>query len=128
MRHMKTPAPLITLALAAGVFVGNAHAQALPADWSLNPTLSANYDWLRVQEDARPFPDERDFRRARIGITLKGGERWQLRGEHDVEERTAPELSFQWFLGGGRHLRFGQFKHPFLLDDVINERQTPLME
>jgi hypothetical protein len=117
MRHMKTPAPLITLALAAGVFVGNAHAQALPADWSLNPTLSANYDWLRVQEDARPFPDERDFRRARIGITLKGG-----------EERTAPELSFQWFLGGGRHLRFGQFKHPFLLDDVINERQTPLME
>lgn len=125
---MKTPAPLITLALAAGVFVGNAQAQALPADWTLSPTLSANYDWLRVQEDARPFPDERDFRRARIGITLKGGERWQLRGEHDVEERTAPELSFQWFLGGGRHLRFGQFKHPFLLDDVINERQTPLME
>ncbi len=44
MRHMKTLAPLITLALAAGVFVGNAHAQALPADWSLSPTLSANYD------------------------------------------------------------------------------------
>ncbi|SDD61319.1 OprO/OprP family phosphate-selective porin [Aquimonas voraii] len=125
---MKTVLSLLGLALGAGLGASAAQAQALPQGWTLTPTLSANYDWLRVDEDARAFPDVRDFRRARIGITIKSGERWQLRGEHDVEERTAPELSFQWFLGGGRHLRFGQFKHPFLLDDVINERQTPLME
>ncbi len=125
---MKSSLSLPTLALVASLGAADVTAQALPEGWTLSPTLSANYDWLRVDEDSRPFPNERDFRRARIGLTLKGGERWQLRGEHDVEERTAPELSLQVFLGGGRHLRFGQFKHPFLLDDVINERQTPLME
>lgn len=117
-----------SLALVACASCSFSQAQALPSGWTLSPTLSANYDWLRVDEDRLAFPNERDFRRARIGVTLKGGERWQLRGEHDVEERTAPELSLQLFLAGGRHLRFGQFKHPFLLDDVINERQTPLME
>lgn len=123
MKHL-----LPLLALAAGTLPDHSAAQALPHGWSFSPTLSANYDWLRVREDSRPFPDERDFRRARIGLTIKGGERWQLRTEHDLEERTAPEASLQVFLGGGRHLRVGQFKQPFLLDDVINERQTPLME
>mgnify|MGYP001810055103 FL=1 len=125
---MKSPLSLLSLALCAGLGCSTVQAQALPQGWTLTPTLSANYDWLRVDEDTRSFPDARDFRRARIGVTIRSGERWQLRAEHDVEERTAPEASLQIFLSGGRHLRFGQFKHPFLLDDVINERQTPLME
>jgi phosphate-selective porin OprO/OprP len=112
-------ASLFTVALTDPVRAG---------DLSFQPSLSANYDWLRAQPDSRPFADVDDWRRARVGFALRSGEQWQLRAEHDLSKRTAPELSLQWFLGNGRHLRFGQFKQPFLLDDVINERQTPLME
>jgi phosphate-selective porin OprO/OprP len=126
---MKRRRTALLLAVSSLLSVSPVSAQSLlPSDWQLSPTLSANYDWLRVDEDSRPFPDKTDFRRARLGLTLRGGERWQVRAEHDVENRTAPELSLQVFLQNGRSLRFGQFKHPFLLDDVINERQTPLME
>lgn len=104
--------------------VGRADASG----WDLSPSVSANYDWLRVDEDSRPFVDQTDFRRARLGFVLKGGDGWMLRAEHDLENRTAPELSLQWQSENGHRWRFGQYKHPFLLDDVINERQTPLME
>lgn len=117
------PAALIASLLAAAPTV-----PARAGDLSLQPSLSANYDWLRAEPDSRPFADVDDWRRARVGFALRSGEQWQLRAEHDLSKRTQPELSLQWFLGGGRHLRVGQFKQPFLLDDVINERQTPLME
>lgn len=122
---LAAPAAIAALALFPGPA---AMAQTAARSWSLSPSLTINYDWLRVEEDARPFPDEDDFRRARIGLTLKGSNGWILRGEHDVEERTAPELSLEVPLGEGRQLRFGQFKHPFLLDDVTSDKQSPLME
>jgi len=119
---------LLPVAVFAAVFAAAFASPAAAGDLSFQPSLSANYDWLRAEPDSRPFPDVDDWRRARVGFALKSGEQWQFRAEHDLSKRTAPELSLQWFLGGGRHLRFGQFKQPFLLDDVINERQTPLME
>lgn len=120
--------PLPPVSVAAAILCTLLACPAQASKLDLKPSLSANYDALWVDEDQRSIPDERDWRRARVGLNLRHGERWLLRGEDDLADRTAPELSLQVFLGGGRHLRFGQFKHPFLLDDVINERQTPLME
>lgn len=114
-------AVLCALALPAAV-----HADDAPI--SIAPTASLMLDRVAVDDDTRPLEDAWDARRVRAGIIIKQEGRFQLRLEHDATDNSTPEISLQWFLPRGQSLRVGQFKQAFLLDDIINERQTPMLE
>lgn len=117
--------PLATLALAI-LGAGPARADDVPI--TVAPTASLMLDRVAVNDDLRPLEDAYDARRVRGGFIIKQEGRFQLRLEHDATDNSTPEVSLQWFLPRGHALRVGQFKQAFLLDDIINERQTPMLE
>ena len=118
----RPPAALALALLAAGP------ARADDAPITVAPTASIMLDRVAVDDDVRPFEDAYDARRVRGGIIIRQDGRFQLRLEHDATDNSTPEISLQWFLPRGQALRLGQFKQAFLLDDIINERQTPMLE
>lgn len=117
-----------SLTAAVAAVLATAAARADDAPISIAPSGSFMADVVRVADDARAFADTHEMRRARVGVTIKQDGRFQLRLEHDLTENSAPEISLQWTLPEGRSLKFGQFKQAYLLDDIINERQTPMLE
>lgn len=119
------------LAIACAVAIGTlCWSGTLLADDHVEfvPTANVQYDIARFGGDDAAFADDDAFRRARLGFNVKKGKSWIFKVEHDVADKTAPELSFQWFGPRGHSLRLGQFKQPYLLEDATADKQTALME
>lgn len=92
------------------------------------PTLSLMADGNWIDGDTGPDEDYVRMRRARAGFDVGTKGRWLFRVEHDLADRSAPEVSLQLTLAEGDTLWLGQFKQPFLLEDAMSDRQTPFLE
>jgi phosphate-selective porin OprO/OprP len=102
-------------------------AAAAPA-FDFAPTANVQYELARFDPDQRDFRDTDDFRRARFGFRIKAGERWQFAAEHDFADRTPADAFVEFTPAKGHALRLGQFKQPFLLEDAVSDKTTPLLE
>lgn len=109
-----------TLALASVALT----ATAAP---DFSPSANIQYDWARFDSDDARLRDDHAFRRARLGFKVKG-ERWQFVAEHDFAENTPPDAYLEFTPAKGHSLRVGQFKQPFLLEDAVSDKHSPLLE
>lgn len=112
---------LTTLVLAVG-FAAPAGAV------EFKPTLSLMADGTSIDGDTAPDEDYVRLRRARLGFDVGTKGQWLFRVEHDLADRSAPEVSLQLTLAEGDTLWLGQFKQPFLLEDAMSDKQTPFLE
>lgn len=92
------------------------------------PTASLMADGTWIDGDTAGDEDSWRMRRARVGFDLGTKGAWLFRVEHDLTDRSAPEVSLQLTLAEGDTLWLGQFKQPFLLEDAMSDRQTPFLE
>ncbi|HEY4556143.1 MAG TPA: porin, partial [Lysobacter sp.] len=83
--------------------------------------------WARFDGDDARLRDRDAFRRARLGFKVKA-DRWQLVAEHDLADRTPPDAYLELTPADGHSLRIGQFKQPFLLEDAVSDKHSPLLE
>ena len=115
------------LALTCGLSV-LAMAAAPVAAVEFKPTASLMADATWIDGDSAPDEDSVRMRRARVGFDVGTKGAWLFRVEHDLTDRSAPEVSLQLTLAEGDSLWLGQFKQPFLLEDAMSDRQTPFLE
>ena len=106
--------------------ISSTAAAATPVTFA--QVANIQYDWARLDSDAGRG-DEHGFRRARVGFKLKDhAGRWQFVAEHDVADKTAADAYLELTPAKGHAIRVGQFKQPFLLEDAVSDKQTPLLE
>lgn len=125
------PCPISRRALLAAALLAAcaapAAASGLPFD--VTPTANLQYEWARVDSDLGPLQTEDGFRRARLGLRIKGdSKKWQLVLDHDFADKTPPDAYLELTPGEGRSFRIGQFKQPFALEDAIADKQTAFLE
>lgn len=122
-RRARIAARALPLLLAAALPLQAAQA----ADVQFKPTGVAMYDLVDF-DGARGDASVDRVRSARIGFKLGDKDRWMLNVEHELTDRSTPDLFLQLQLARGHSLRLGQFKQSFGLEDATSARQTPLME
>lgn len=122
---MVRPERLLAFLLAA--CAAPAFASDLPFD--IAPIANVQYEWGRVDSVLGPLQTEDGFRRARLGLRIKGdNKKWQLVLDHDFADKTPPDAYLELTPGEGQSFRFGQFKQPFALEDAIADKQTAFLE
>ena len=93
------------------------------------PVVNLQYEWAAFDNDQRAFEDTNDFRRGRLGFKLKGSNKlWQFVAEHDFADKTPADAYLELMPADGHAIRVGQFKQPFLLEDAVSDKATPLLE
>jgi|JI7StandDraft_1071085.scaffolds.fasta_scaffold07958_3 phosphate-selective porin OprO/OprP len=113
-------------ALVVAALAGAAATSAAAVEFKPTASLMADGTW--IDGDTTPDEDYVRMRRARVGFDLGTKGQWLFRVEHDLTDRSAPEVSLQLTLAEGDTLWLGQFKQPFLLEDAMSDRQTPFLE
>lgn len=93
------------------------------------PSANIQYEWAHLDTDSAYAGDEDGFRRARLGFRIKDhAGRWQFVAEHDFADMTPPDAYLELTPAKGHSVRVGQFKQPFLLEDAISDKNSPLLE
>jgi len=122
------PKRLVPTGLALALASVACTAAASPA-FDFAPVVNIQYDWARFDNDQRAFEDTDDFRRGRLGFKLKGTNKlWQFVAEHDFADKTPADAYLELTPTDGHAIRIGQFKQPFLLEDAVSDKSTPLLE
>lgn len=111
---------LLAAALALAAFA----AHAAP---DIAPTANVQYDVAHLDGAGAGDDATSAFRRARLGFKAQGT-RWQFVAEHDFADRTPADAWLEFTPAKGHALRVGQFKQPFLLEDAISDKQSPMLE
>lgn len=126
---MRTMGP--RLALACGLLTTAAPPPSLAADTPFNiaPIANIQYEWGQVDSSIGSIHSDHDFRRARLGFSIKGNSNhWQLLVDHDLTNNTPPDAFLLLTPSEGQSFRIGQFKQPFSLEDAIADKQSAFLE
>lgn len=123
--HFRCKPLVLTTCLLAGL----AATATASAAVSFAPTANVQYDWVGFDNDQRNFQDDDAFRRERLGFRIKDdADRWQFVAEHDFADKTPADVFVEITPAKGHSVRVGQFKQPFLLEDAVSDKSSPLLE
>lgn len=115
--------------LCAATAIGLSQLALPAAAVEFAPTANVQYEWARFDSDLRASANEDDFRRARLGFKIKGGDgKWHFAAEHDFADKTPADAYLELMPAKGHAIRIGQFKQPFLLEDAISDKHSALLE
>lgn len=115
--------------LAAGLLATALPATAGDLPFEIAPIANVQYEWARIDSDLGPLQTEEGFRRARLGLQIKGSNKlWRVVVDHDFADKTPPDAYLELTPSEGQSFRLGQFKQPFALEDAIADKQTAFLE
>lgn len=116
------------LALSMGI-APSAWAVEVLSDGERRLELTGNLQWDfgRVDRDNASDDPHGAWRRRRLGLLAKPAANLELAAEYDFAAGAFTDVVLRWKTGWGSwHL--GQFKQPFLLDELTSDKRTLLLE
>jgi phosphate-selective porin OprO and OprP len=100
---------------------------AFAEGWSVAPAGYYQHDIARYEFNGAS--DDSDApRRSRLGLKADHASGVKLRLEWDFINGTITDAYVDWASAGGSKWRFGQYKQPFMLEELISSRELALPE
>lgn len=96
----------------------------------LNLGGRAHADAAAYSDSATPMDDDIALRRARLALSLKGGERFRLKVERDFSKASKgwKNLWGSYEIADGLRIRAGSQMAPFSMENLASSNAIPLME